>query len=112
MEKVSFTHKKKKFQVNAKHTGFFGRASGLMFKSKESASALLFKFKRPGKTRIHSLFVFFPFLAVWLKNNKIVDFKVVKPFDFSISSKKSYDKLIEIPINKRHRNLVKLLVGD
>ena len=50
---------------------------------------------------IHSFFVFFPFLAIWLDDkDKIIDSKVIKPFRFSILPSKKFVKLIEIPINK------------
>src|SRR3989344_2241091 len=100
MEKVFFSYRGKKFNFDAKVCGFFGKIFGLMFKSKENASALLFEFKKPTTIRIHSLFVFFPFVAVWLgKKGKVIEIKKVSPFTLSVSPKKSFYKLLEIPIN-------------
>jgi len=89
------------------------RFKGLMFSRKEKAKALLFDFNKPCREAIHSLFVFFPFIVVWLNNKgKVIEIRKVKPFTLSVSIKKSYSKIIEIPINKKYRNIVKLLVGD
>jgi uncharacterized membrane protein (UPF0127 family) len=69
-----------------------------MFSRRKNAKALLFEFKKPTKMAIHSYFVFFPFAAVWLnKNNEVVDFRRVKPFEFRISPSEKFVKLIEIP---------------
>jgi len=84
---------------------------GLMFARREKAKALLFDFKRLRRISIHSWLVFFDFVAVWLDDkNKIIEVRVVKPFSFSICPKKSFSKLVEIPVNKRYRRQVKLLV--
>ena len=112
-KRIGFLYKGKKFLVDAVICNSFGKFLGLMFKEKEKSHALLFDFKKPTKIKIHSLFVFFPFVAIWLdEKNKIVDLKVVKPFTFSVFSKKSFKKLIEIPLNRRYENIIKLLVGD
>lgn len=103
----------KKISIEVKSVGFFGKFSGLMFKEREKARALLFEFKKPTKIKIHSFFVFFPFIAIWLdEKNKIVDFRVVKPFNLAVSSKKLFKRLVEIPINERYRDLIKLLKPD
>jgi uncharacterized membrane protein (UPF0127 family) len=89
------------------------RVKGLMFSRKEKAKALLFDFNKPRREAIHSLFVFFPFVVAWLDSKgKVIVIRKVKPFTLSVSIKKSYSKLIEIPINKKYSNIVKLLVGD
>ena len=86
---ISLKYKGKVLRVEAKNLGFFGRIRGLMFRTKETDN-LLFEFKKPERIRIHSMFVFFSFVGVWLdKNNKILQIKVVKPFQFSVSSEKS-----------------------
>lgn len=110
LKEISFNYKGRKIKIKAKTCNFLRKFFGLMFKSKEKSEALLFEFRKPVKIKIHSLFVFFPFIAIWLDDkNKIVDFKVVKPFSFTISSKKPCNKLIEIPVNKKYRDLIKLL---
>ena len=111
MEKVSFRYKGRRFSVSVRNCGFFGKIFGLMFKKKENADGLLFKFTNPGKISIHSLFVFFPFVAVWLdKKGRVVNVKKIKPFTLSVSPGKKFNKLIEIPINRKYRgNVNKLL---
>ena len=84
-----------------------------MFTSKKNAKALIFEFKSKSREPIHSFFGFFPFVVIWLdKSNKIIDLELVKPFRFFIRPKKSFSKLVEIPVNKKYMKIVKLLVGD
>ncbi len=113
MKKIKLNFNKKDFEMDLKVCDGFGRALGLMFSRKENAQALLFEFKRPVKLKIHSLFVFFPFVALWLdEENKIIDKKIVKPFKFSVSSGKSFYKLVEIPFSKKYHSIINILVGD
>ncbi|MFH1365099.1 MAG: hypothetical protein ABIH28_00755, partial [archaeon] len=58
--------KNKKINIEVVRCNFFQMFRGLMFTRKEKARVLLFDFKKPVKIAIHSYFVFFPFLAVWL----------------------------------------------
>ena len=96
-----------------KKVNFIGKATGLMFCRREKADSLLFEFKKPIKMKIHSYFVFFPFLAIWLnKDDKILALKKVKPFKINIGISKSYSKLLEIPINKKNKKIIELLDGD
>ncbi len=97
---------------NIKKLSEFEKGIGLMFRKREKCPALLFEFQKPTRMKIHSLFVFFPFAAVWLDDkNKIIDLKIVNPFRFVISCKKSFYKLIEIPINKKYQKEIKFLFG-
>ena len=112
LKEVSFKHKKRKIRLKAKKVTFFGKFVGLMFKSKEKAKILLFEFKKPTKIKIHSLFVFFPFIAVWLDGkNKIVKIIKIKPFTLSMAPSKPFMKLIEIPINSSYMDNVKTLIS-
>ena len=112
-KRIGFLYKGKKFLVDVVVCNSFGKFLGLMFKEREKARALLFDFKRPTKMKIHSFFVFFPFVAIWLdEKNKIVDFKVIRPFNFAISSKKPFKRLVEIPLNKRYKDMIKLLKSN
>lgn len=98
---------------NVKKVKEFWKFWGLMFCRREKAQPLLFEFKKPTKMKIHSCFVFFPFVAIWLDaKNKILALKSVKPFILNIGIKKAYSKLLEIPINKRNKQLLQLLDGD
>ena len=105
--------RKKYLTFNAKKVSFLGKAIGLMFSGREKAEILLFEFKKPVKMRIHSFFVFYNFIAIWLdKKNNVVDWKIVKPFLPSVSSKKPFYKLVEIPINDKYSTLCSVIVGD
>ena len=108
---VEFKKRGKKFKVNAKECSFFGMFRGLMFRRKESAPALLlFNFKKPVRLKIHSFFVFFKFVAVWLDNkNKIIKMRVISPWKPLIIPEKKFNKLIEIPINKRYEKIISKL---
>lgn len=83
---------------------------GLIFNRK--GNALLFDFKEETEKAIHSFFC--PdFLAVWLnKENKIVEYKLVTPNRLLIKPKSKFTKLIEIPVNKKYHNIIKLFLED
>lgn len=108
----SFFYKNKKVSIKVKKVSELGKISGLMFHRKETQN-LLFHFQ--GKSvsiAIHSWFVFFPFLAVWLDSRqRVIEYKIVKPFTCIIRPSKPFKSLVEIPLNKRNRRVVKTLVG-
>jgi len=82
-----------------------------MFKSYETGN-LLFQFEKKGRYPIHSFFVFFPFLVLWLNNkNKVIEYKLVKPFKFRVVPKRHFSKIIEIPVNTRNKKIIKFFVG-
>jgi len=111
--RIGLKYKNKKFFLNVKRCGYFEEVFGLMFQRKENAEALLFDFSKRKRLALHSFFVFFPFLAIWLDDkNKIIDFRVVKPFSFNIFFKKYFVKIVEIPINHRYLKIIKKLVGS
>ena len=90
---------KKSIDVCAKKVSFFGKISGLMFRSSETEN-LLFEFGDSKDRLIHSYFVRFPFLALWMnENNKIIDWVIVRPFTSAISPRKKFRKLLELPMN-------------
>ena len=98
---------------NVKECKGLGMAKGLMFSRREKAKNLLFSFDKPTKMAIHSFFVFFDFLAVYLdEQNNVLEIRKVKPFSLRISSTKPYYKLLEIPINEMNQGIVQILVGD
>ena len=97
--------------VNVIKTGFLSKYIGLMFKSKQTDN-LLFEFDKQGKTAIHSFFVFFKFLAVWLdEKNNVLELKIVKPFTLFVKPMIRAEKLVEIPLNYRNKRIINLLVG-
>jgi uncharacterized membrane protein (UPF0127 family) len=110
---VTIKQNSKKVVINnVKVLSELGKGIGLMFKKREGCPAMLFEFDKPTTMGIHSLFVFFKFGAVWLDDkNRIIDMKIVKPFRLSISSKKPFYKLLEIPINNEYHKKVKTLFG-
>ena len=95
-------------EVKAKGLGVLGQFWGLMFSRREKSRALLFNHQGA----IHSFFVFYKFIILWLDDkNNVLEYQVVKPFQFHVNSKEKYSKFIEIPINRRYNSIVKLLVG-
>jgi len=111
-KKVIIHYKKKRIKIIAKDCNLLQKFIGLMFSRRDSAKILLFKFKKKQRIRIHSMFVFYPFVAVWLdKKNKIVDLKIVKPFNPCVSPKIEAYKLVEIPINKKHGKISKIVIS-
>jgi uncharacterized membrane protein (UPF0127 family) len=103
---------KNKIKVIAKDCNLLEKFIGLMFSKKEKAKTLLFSFKTEQKITIHSFFVFYPFIAVWLgKKNNVVDIKIVKPFEPCIFPRKPAFRLVEIPINKKNKKIAKLLIS-
>lgn len=104
--------KNEKIKIPVKKISEFGKISGLMFR-KKSAENLLFEFNKETNLRIHSYFVFFNFLALWInEKNKVLEWKIVKPFTLSVKPNKSFFKLIEIPLNKKNEKIVKFFVGE
>jgi len=89
----------------------FGKFRGLMFRKKEKARALLFVFDKSTRMAIHSFFVFFPFVAIWLDDkNEIIEKKFIRPFRLFIKPKKPFHKLLEVPINKKYQRKILNLV--
>lgn len=103
--------KNKKIELKVKKVSELGKFIGLMFKTRNTEN-LFFEFKRQNKPAIHSFFVFFTFLAIWLdERGNVAEFEIVKPFTFSLSPRCSARKLIEIPINEKNKEIVQLFVG-
>lgn len=112
--KISFNYKKKKISLDIRVCGFFEKFSGLMFKKRNKAQALLFEFKNQNNIKIHSIFVFFPFISIWLdKKGRVLGVRKVMPFRISVSvpGNKNFERLIEIPFNSKYSRIVKFLVG-
>lgn len=105
--KIKIGFGKNKILVNARKLSLVKQAAGLMFRTRECDNLL---FDRGGRWVIHSIFVFFPFLAVWLdEGNNVVEWKVVKPFTFSVLPRNDFAKLVEIPINKKNEGVIRFL---
>jgi uncharacterized membrane protein (UPF0127 family) len=118
VKNVTFFHKGKRFLVDAKSCNLFEKGIGLMFSRREKAKILIFEFNKKRKIIIHSFFVFFSFVALWInEKNEVVDLKIVKPFTSCVSPSEKSLSLIEIPINKKNEKIVKNIfsvvsVGD
>lgn len=103
-ERITIKYKKRRISLTAEDCSFFRKFSGLMFSEKEKAGVLLFSFRRRQSIKIHSLFVFYDFAAVWLDDkNNVVDVKIVHPFSLCASPKKPCFKLLEIPLSRKNR---------
>ncbi|GBE19419.1 MAG TPA: hypothetical protein ENG87_03105 [Candidatus Pacearchaeota archaeon] len=112
-KKIGLRYKGKKITIEVRDCSLLEMARGLIFRRKEGAPSLLFDFKNKKRENIHSFFVFFPFVALWLDDqNNVIEIKIVKPFNFYIRVKKNYSKILEIPINKKNNKIIGLLVGD
>jgi len=105
-------YKNKSLNINnLKKLSFFGKFIGLMFKNSKTKN-LLFEFNSNTNISIHSFFVFFNFLALWLdENDRVIDFKIVKPFLPSIKPNKKFKKLIELPLNSDNKRIIDFFVG-
>ena len=114
MQNFTFNFKGKKFNLEVKKlSGIRNFTSGLMFSSRERAKALVFDFKKPEKFSFTGLFVFFPFVIIFLdEKNNVLEMKKIKPFQFHIPSIKSYFKVLEIPCNESYSGIIKSLVEE
>ena len=111
-EKLRLKYSGKSLNLKIKRTNLFSKFFGLMFRSSETEN-LLFDFAKDCKIRIHSFFVFFPFLIIWLnEENEVVGHKIVKPFRFSVSSTKKFRKFVEVPINRKNRRILDFFDDD
>lgn len=107
-KEIIIHYKKKKIKVIAENCNALQKFIGLMFSRREKAKTLFFSFKNKQRISIHSFFVFYKFVAIWLdKKNKVVDLKIIKPFTPYIFPRKKAYKLVEIPINKENKKLIK-----
>jgi uncharacterized membrane protein (UPF0127 family) len=101
----------KSIGIDVRKVSFVGKFTGLMFKAKKTEN-LLFEFRKKEKWAIHSWFVFFPFLALWLdEKNKVIEHKIVRPFRSSVRPEKKFLRLVEVPINMRNREIIRLFTN-
>ena len=107
---IGLKHNGKKFFLNAKKLSFFGKFWGLMFSRREKAEILLFSFRKPKRWAIHSFFVFFPFVGIWIDGDgKIVEIRKIPSWKLHIVPEKKFVKLIEIPCNKKYFKILQFL---
>ena len=91
---------------NIKKVSAVGKFTGLMFR--KNSQALLFKFSE-GRKAIHSLFCH-PFVAVWILEGKVVEYKIIDSWKFSIIPEKDFDTLLEVPLNDKYKHLLDFFV--
>ncbi len=104
-------YKNRQIEIPARKVSPVGKIAGLMFRTKETEN-LLFEFSKETSMRMHSYFVLFPFLAIWLdEEDNVVDFKIVNPFALSVSSKKPFFKMLELPFNNKNTKIIDFFVG-
>lgn len=97
--------------LNVKKCKGLCKAFGLMFRPRGTRS-LIFEFRKKTRQGIHSFFVFFDFVAVFLdEGNTVLEAVKVRPFRI-YTPKEYYSKLLEIPVNRKNSSSIKLLVGD
>jgi uncharacterized membrane protein (UPF0127 family) len=103
--KIGFGSKKGgKINIEVKRVSIIGATIGLMFKTRKTKN-LLFDF--PGRWGLHSWFVFFDFLAVWLdEKNNIIEYRRVKPFTYFVKPKTKFAKLVEIPVTDGNKRIL------
>jgi len=111
LKTVSFNYQGEKINISVKNCDGLRKILGLMFKVKDT-NALLFDFNHQTNIPIHSFFVFFPFVAVWLDDkNHVIEVKRIEPFTLSAKPKRQYKRLIEIPINTKNSRIINSLIS-
>ncbi|MDD5700025.1 MAG: DUF192 domain-containing protein [Candidatus Nanoarchaeia archaeon] len=106
IERVTLKSEGRKILLEAHVARRLWRAIGLMFSRREKAKILLFHFKKPSRMAIHSLFVFFPFIAAWTNaDGKILEIKRVEPFSWYVCPKKEFASLVEIPLSRKYKRI-------
>jgi uncharacterized membrane protein (UPF0127 family) len=106
-KKIVLDFGRKKIPIEAHVAWGFRRFSGLMFSRKEKAKILLFEFRKPVRLAIHSLFVFFPFIAIWInEEGKIIEIKKVSPFSLTVVPQKNFSSFVEVPLSKKNKAIV------
>jgi len=106
-KELTIGYNQKRVKISVKECNLLEKSIGLMFSSRENAKILLFSFNKKQRIAIHSFFVFYNFLAVWLDNSdKVVDLKIVKPFRPCVFPSRDAFKLVEIPINRNNKNII------
>lgn len=108
--KFVINNKGKNIELEVRKLGFIARFFGMMFRSRKTEN-LLFDFGEDIHLHFHSLFVFFPFLIIWLDSqDRILDFRAVKPFTLNICTGKFFRKVVEIPINEKNKIIINKIV--
>jgi len=110
MEKIVVNFSGKKIKIDVKKINMFSMGLGLTFRTKNTKN-ILFEFYKDVRISITSIFVFFPFLVIWLDaNNKVIDYELVRPFVPAIKPRKKFRKFVELPANSVNKEVISLFV--
>lgn len=94
------------FDLKVKEVKGLNKFKGLIGKNLDTYP-LFFRFNRAGKHAIHSKMVNICFLAVFLdEDHQIVDVKYFYPSEGAYEPEIAYKSLVEIPMNRHHRELI------
>ncbi len=111
-EIINFNYNGGEISLEVSKVPWWFEGIGLMFSRRKKARALIFDLKNEVKMSIHSFFVFFPFVAIWLdKDKKVIDIRKVKSFKFGIPPSRKFRYLIEVPINENYDEVLKIIDG-
>lgn len=109
--KIHFYYNGRKLIIDAERKSLIGKITGLMFRPRNTGN-MIFSFKKDSKIALHSWFVFFPFLCLWLDEKmNVIDMQVVKPFSTRILPRKRFTHVIELPFNDGNSRIIRNLVG-
>ena len=109
--RIKINHKGKKIGIDVKNTNLWTRGLGLMFRTQKTNN-LLFDFSEDKNLSLTGLFVFFDFLILWLdKDNNVLEWRIGKPFEFSIKTKKKFRRIVEIPVDVKNMKIIEFFVG-
>ena len=98
--------------LNVVRVNFFTQFTGLMF-SRRKTAIRLFSHAVDRRMPIHSWFVFYKFLIVWLDSKKrVVEWRVVKPFTSFVLPRKVCCAFLEIPLDDKYNKEIKFVVGN
>lgn len=111
MERIIINYEGRNVKVGVVSAGFFRKGLGLMFRTRNTDN-LLFEFGGNVRRGLTSWFVFFDFLVLWLdEKNRVIDKKIVKPFEFYIGIKCKFRRIVEVPINRNNKEILGFFVG-
>lgn len=107
---ISIYHKKRSITIDVKKVSFLGKIRGLMFQ--RSSKPLLFVFNGRRKNPLHSWFVFFPFLVIWLdEKNRVLETRIIRRWSLYIAPRKPFVKVVEIPYTANYDRIIGFFVG-
>ncbi len=102
---------KKFLEISVFRQNLFTQFIGLMF-SRRKTAIRLFSYKSDKIMKIHSWFVFYSFLIVWLDSkNHVIEWRVVKPFTSCVIPSKECRAFLEIPLDEKYNNELSFIVG-